>query len=84
MMTFKQFKQLSSEQQEIAIWSKGEPIATRSDSFHRYELLQLSSFYIEIVYSFRFNIIQYIAAFEDIDLLDPYLEEMDIDRFTGK
>ena len=83
MMTFNQFKKLSPEQQETAIWHNGEPIAARMDSFHRYELSQLYSFYIEIVYSLRFNTIQYIAAFEDIDLLDPYLEEIDIDIFTG-
>lgn len=67
----------------MAIWCKGEPVSARMDSFHRYELIQLYSFYIEIVYSVRVNTIQYIAAFEDIDLLDPYLEEMDIDIFTG-
>ena len=83
MMTFNQFKKLSPEQQDISIWWKGQPVAARMDSFHRYELIQLYSFYIEIVYSLRSNTIQYIAAFEDIDLLDPYLEEMDIYIFTG-
>ena len=82
-MTFKQFKKLSHDQQEFAIRRKGQPVGKRVDCLHRYELIQLDGFYIEIVYSLRFNNIQYIASFEDIEFLDPYLQEMNIVSVTA-
>jgi len=78
-VTFNQFIKLPATQQGYAIVKRGKPVASRIDGFYRYRLIQLDSFYIEIVYSLRLTIVQYITAFDDTDLLEPYLREMDIE-----
>jgi len=78
-VTFNQFIKLPAAQQGYAIVNRGKPVASRIDSYYRYRLIQLDSFYIEIAYSLRLTIVQYITAFDDTDLLEPYLREMDIE-----
>ena len=78
-MTFNQFINLPAVQQGYAILNRGKPVATRIDSYYRYRLIQLDSFYVEIAYSLRLTIVQYITAFDDTDLLEPYLRELDIE-----
>jgi hypothetical protein len=53
-------------------------IAGRSNPFHKISLYQFNGFYIEIFYNRRYKHISEIHAFDDIDLLAPYLEKMEI------
>ncbi|RYG42751.1 MAG: hypothetical protein EOO01_22500 [Chitinophagaceae bacterium] len=78
-MTFQQFNKLSASEQEIAMWYIGVPIADRFDRIYRYLLFQLDAFYVEIAYAVNLNIITRLTAFDNTELLEPYLEEMQID-----
>lgn len=78
-MTYQQFSRLSAQEQELAMWYIGVPVADRFDSIYRYLLFQLDSFYIEITYAVNLNIITRLTAFDDTDLLEPYLENIQIE-----
>jgi hypothetical protein len=78
-MTFQQFNKLSATEQEIAMWYIGVPVADRFDRIYRYLLFQLDAFYIEIAYAVNLNIITSLTAFDNTELLEPYLENIEID-----
>jgi len=61
------------------MWYIGVPIADRFDRIYRYLLFQLDAFYIEIAYAVNLNIITSLKAFDNTELLEPYLKEMQID-----
>ena len=77
-MTFQQFNKLSAVEQEIAVWYIGVAVADRFDGDNRFLLFQLDSFYIEITYAINLNIITKIVAFDNMELLDPYLENIQV------
>lgn len=78
-MTFQQFNKLSATEQEMAMWYIGVPIADRFDRIYRYLLFQLDAFYIEIAYAVNLNTITRLTAFDNTEMLEPYLENMEID-----
>lgn len=78
-MTFQQFNKLSAAEQEIAVWYVGVAVADRRENDNRYLLFQLDSFYIEIAYSITLNTVTRIIAFDDMELLEPYLANIQID-----
>jgi hypothetical protein len=43
-------------------------------------LYQVDSFYVEVYHNLRFNVIQGMISFEDEDVLQPYLETIDISQ----
>ncbi|MBO9657911.1 MAG: hypothetical protein J7527_03720 [Chitinophagaceae bacterium] len=78
-MTFQQFNRLTPTEKEIAMWYIGVPVADRFDKIYRYLLFQLDAFYIEIAYAVNLNVITRLTAFDNTDLLEPYLENIQID-----
>lgn len=78
-MTFKEFRQLGVDEQELALWSQGVEVGQRRDTWFSYLLFQVDSFYIEVRFNVREEMIDRIVAFEDTDQLEPYLPEVDID-----
>ncbi|MGN6294517.1 MAG: hypothetical protein ACTHMV_17340 [Chitinophagaceae bacterium] len=78
-MTFQQFNRLSAVEQEIAVWYIGVAVADRIEGDIRYLLFQLDSFYIEITYVINLNSITRILAFDDMELLEPYLANIQIE-----
>lgn len=78
-MTFNEFRQLGVDEQELALWSQGVEVGQRRDTWFSYLLFQVDSFYIEVRFNVREEMIDRIVAFEDTDQLEPYLPEVDID-----
>ena len=77
-MTFYQFRSLSEMEQIEAVWSKSALVADRKGKTGDYLLHQIDSFYVEIKYVKRTRIVRRIKPFNDTELLDPYLEHIDI------
>ena len=78
-MNLKQFKGLEETIQIGLIWTHGVHVATRDDLVYQYLLYQLDDFYIEVWYHVELEVIHRFLAFDDMNRLDPYLAEMDID-----
>ena len=78
LMTFKQFKYLSEDDQESLLWRKGVELARKSDTFYNYILFQVDGFYMELQYVMPQRNIVRIACFEDTTYLEPYLRNIDI------
>lgn len=78
-MTFNQFKYLSEEDQEAVLWRKGVELGRCSDTVYHYILYQVDGFYMEVKYKMPQCTVLEIACFDDVNLLQPYLREIDID-----
>ena len=76
-MTLYQFYEYDQEEQE-ALLKQATFLAERKDRHYRYELFQLYSFYLEVKYSMFYNIKKDFFAFEDTEMLKPYLAEISI------
>lgn len=79
-MTFNQFKAMGEMEQIEAVWSKSILVAERKGKTGDYVLYQIDSFYVEIKYLKGTHIIRRFKSFHDTDLLDPYLELIDISK----
>lgn len=76
-MTLYQFYECDQEEQE-ALLKQATFLTERKDNHYRYELLQLSGFYVEVKYSMYYEIKENIFAFENTELLQPYLSQINI------
>ncbi|MFT3910896.1 MAG: hypothetical protein QM737_15870 [Ferruginibacter sp.] len=77
-MTYKQFSELSFTQQCLLVKNAAIELARRSDPLNGYILFQLDSFYIEIKTDPYFDIAKELIAFECTDMLNNYVEAIDI------
>jgi len=77
-MTFQQYDKLEELQQAEAAWNKGVLLAEREVEFHKIMLYQLHEFYIEVTWHRHFNVILKVCCFRDIEHLEPYLPQIDI------
>ncbi|WP_336516914.1 hypothetical protein [Pollutibacter soli] len=75
-MKLQDYLKLSLVQQELVMWCLGVTVSFRSDSFYVYQLFQVESFYVELIYRKISRSIETIFPFEDTKYLDPYLEDM--------
>ena len=82
-MTYRQFINLSETDQELVIWFRGVQIAARENQRYNYTLYQLDGFYIEMVYILPFNILKSFRPFEDVNKLDDYLDDINIDSISA-
>jgi hypothetical protein len=78
MMKDHQFNYMEEQEQTTAVWEKGVYLAERIEGFHRIKLYQLEDFYVEVCYHTHFNVIIKVNSFSDMDLLDPYLQAINI------
>ncbi|MDQ6763269.1 MAG: hypothetical protein M3015_11660 [Bacteroidota bacterium] len=77
-MTLYEFNQLNDPEKAEAVWD-GTLIGDRTDNIFNILLYQIDSFYVEVYYQKRRNIIKWIRSFSSTDQLLPYLEKMDLD-----
>jgi hypothetical protein len=77
-MDLRQFNGLDESVQIAMIWDNGVHVATRDDEVYQYLLYQLDSFYVEVWYHIEFEVINRFIAFNSLDRLDPYLQQIDI------
>jgi hypothetical protein len=77
VLSLKDFLQLDYEG-KIQVTNHAVCIGGRSEQEHMVLLYQLNSFYIEVFYNKKFNYISAFKGFDDLELLDPYLEKINI------
>lgn len=78
-MTLYEYYQLSQREQLDLLYKEGVFLMKRRENDKTMVLYQLESFYIEIIYKKYRSVIQKMRCFHSVDLLTPYLEEIDVD-----
>jgi hypothetical protein len=77
-MTFGFYISLDKTEQELLMWMEGVPIAGKHINGHRHLLVQLYSFYVEVLYEDNSDVVKSLHPFEDMKYLDPYLPEVTV------
>lgn len=77
-MTLEEFSLLDDQEQAKTLIDKGVFIAERQYRDFCIFLYQVDNFYVEIYHNLRYNVIQGMESFENEDMLEPYLESIDI------
>lgn len=75
-MTLKYFRRLSEPNQFTRLLTKGVCIGERSSDESLFLLFQLDLFYVEIAFHKDTDELVSTRSFEDVDQLDPYLEQI--------
>jgi len=76
-MTLREF-QLTDEQQQAQKLMDAVCVAGRDDGDQKVLLYQLDSFYVEVFYNPRHQLITDFRSFDDVDKLDAYLENVSL------
>ncbi|HEY0579653.1 MAG TPA: hypothetical protein VGC75_03000 [Candidatus Nitrosocosmicus sp.] len=77
-MTLRHFNTLSQHKQHRKLLVNGVWLADRQTQESTVLLFQLDSFYVEIYFSKPGDEIIQSISFDSVDLLDPYLEDIDL------
>lgn len=77
-MTLYEFNLLSEIEKLHVINEMGARVAQREESFYRYELYQVSAFYVEVKYAFYSGSMESNRSFSFEKLPEQYLAEIDI------
>lgn len=77
-ITIKEFISLNEWEQGDALWEYGELVGHRIENDHSILLYQISNFYVEVKYNNEANFIAELFPFENTDLLEPYLRQIDL------
>lgn len=77
-MTLHDFKVLDDTQKATALVDEGVLIGKRDLLFYLVFLYQIENFYVEVLYSIKSKKVHKFRAFENTELLDPYLSKIDI------
>ena len=75
-LTFKEYTYSSNEDRDWILWSRGVKIAERSDGIFYFTLYQVDGFYIELQYNIVLAVIIETSGFDNLELLDPYLQQL--------
>ena len=78
-MNIFEFNRLENDHQIELVWQKGEIVSSRVDGFYKYLLLQLYSFYVEIRFDTRINVLEFETHSVNAYQIEPYLEKISID-----
>lgn len=76
-MTLYQFNALNDTNQAEAIW-EGTFLAHREVGVFRILLYQIDSFYVEVYYQKEKNVLSHFRSFTTTRLLQPYLDQIDL------
>ena len=78
-MTLQHFLELDKSEQEQLLQKEGSKVAERIQSDFKYELYQLSDFYVEIkIEQSSEGAVCGLQTFQSLDELEPYLQIMNI------
>lgn len=77
-MALEHFKTLDKETQQDLVLAHGTFLAERVDGPFRIMLYELENFYVEVHFFNLYNKVAFFTAFDDIESLEPYLEQMDL------
>lgn len=78
-MNMYQFNCLDEVRQIEIVWSNGVLVGARQEGFYKILLYQIASFYVEVYYQYFQGKMIKLKSFVDTDLLDPYLNTIDIE-----
>lgn len=79
-MNITKFKQLENHDQYEMLWEHGVMIGDREVGMQRIVLYQIFGFYVELYYDTQFNVIRRSASFDEIGMLDGYLDQFTITK----
>jgi len=77
-MHFNEFLQLNETEQVELLWYNGEQIGRRKEDDYLILLYQVEGFYVEVFYHKADYVIVKYNPFTKSELLEPYLNEIDI------
>jgi hypothetical protein len=81
-MTMYDFQLLPEQQQIEVLYDYGVYIGKRKAETSIILLYQLESFYVEVFYRKYRSHIKRLHCFESNELLDPYLEQIDVENLV--
>jgi len=82
-MRLKEFQSLPCTRQVALLYHHGVYIGKRRAGKKTVLLYQLDSFYIEVFYLSYRRYIYHMSYSESIDILDPYLEQIDVEYLVS-
>lgn len=77
-MTLYEYNELDEAEQHEALWEHGEMVGNRIEGEHKIILYQMFSFYIELYYHMKFNVLRRLRSFSSVECLDVYLQQFDL------
>ena len=72
------FNTLPKKAQQELLLAEGTFLAERADGPFRIMLYQLDNFYVEVHFFNLYNKVAFFSAFDTMDALEPYLENIDV------
>ncbi|WP_162056036.1 hypothetical protein [Pontibacter pamirensis] len=78
-MNYYQFNCYSRDKRADLVWQQGRFLAIRTEMGCSVVLYHLSGFFVEVWYSPEDNQIALVQGFERRELLEPYLELIDLE-----
>ena len=79
-----EFQLLATPEQINILYKQGVYIGKRKENKLTVLLYQVDSFYVEVVYRLYRRHIARIRCFASTALLDPYLEQIDVEHLVGQ
>lgn len=81
-MTMYDFQLLPEQQQIDMLYQFGVYIGKRKVKISIILLYQFESFYVEVFYRKYRSHVKHLHCFESTELLDPYLEQIDVENLV--
>jgi hypothetical protein len=82
-MKWTDFQQLCMQDQVSVLYTQGVYIGKRKERNRTVMLFQLEGFYVEVFYAKYRHHISWLRCSESTMLLDPYLEQIDVEYLVG-
>jgi len=82
-MTLMEFRLLAVADQINILYKEGVYIGKRKQAHLTKLLFQVDSFYVEVAYRIYRRYIAAIKCSRSTSLLDPYLEQIDVEHWVG-
>ena len=82
-MTLLEFQLLNTKDQVSILYKHGVYIGKRKQGHLTILLYQIESYYVEVVYQMYRRYIAKIRCSDSILVLDPYLEQIDVEHLVG-
>lgn len=81
-MNLNEFTRLQKAEQMEIIWQNGVPVGERGNQHHLYVLYCVFDFYFEAKHKLGYSEVVGSKAFKDGELLDHYLDKIDISNLN--
>ena len=80
MLSYSQFQSMSQQKQAEVLWMRGVYLELKRISGRfLVELFSLGAFYVELYFNRETEEPEFIRSFQNMGLLDPYLQTVEID-----